>query len=268
MTRCTAIIGCTRFLRFIFAAAVLAAVTDVAAQVHVKGYTRKDGTYVAPHVRSSPNSTTSDNYSTRGNYNPYTGKKGSINPNPVPAFAPYYVPTPLPYLGTRPTTLEESRAATTSDSASGQRSVESLDLRGGVVLTNRLAGLLALQEQLKIAIAAERSAIAAQQRRAVIADDAGGVWKCIGFDGVTHYLAYPRAGCEQLSPSRPSANAAPTTLSWQTSGTFGGYPCSVDCSGHEAGYQWANDNGITDPDDCTGNSQSFIEGCETWVDEQ
>lgn len=45
--------------------------------VQVKGYTRKDGTYVAPHTRSAPNSTKSDNYSTKGNVNPYTGKAGT-----------------------------------------------------------------------------------------------------------------------------------------------------------------------------------------------
>lgn len=48
--------------------------------VRVRGYTRKDGTYVAPHYRSAPNSSRSDNYSTRGNYNPYTGKPGRVNP--------------------------------------------------------------------------------------------------------------------------------------------------------------------------------------------
>lgn len=47
------------------------------AVVHVKGYTKKNGTYVAPHYRSSPNKTTRDNWSTKGNVNPYTGKKGS-----------------------------------------------------------------------------------------------------------------------------------------------------------------------------------------------
>lgn len=40
------------------------------------------------------------------------------------------------------------------------------------------------------------------------------------------------------------------------------YGCTDDCSGHEAGYQWADDNDVTDPDDCGGNSQSFIEGCQ------
>lgn len=45
--------------------------------VHVKGYTRKDGTYVAPHTRSAPNHTRSDNWSTKGNVNPYTVKVGT-----------------------------------------------------------------------------------------------------------------------------------------------------------------------------------------------
>lgn len=53
--------------------------TGVSAQVRVKGYVKKDGTYVAPHYRSRPNSTTLDNYSTRGNINPYTGKVGTQN---------------------------------------------------------------------------------------------------------------------------------------------------------------------------------------------
>ena len=46
----------------------------------VNGYMRKDGTYVQPYQRSSPNSTTLDNYSTRGNVNPYTGEQGTHRP--------------------------------------------------------------------------------------------------------------------------------------------------------------------------------------------
>ena len=49
--------------------------------------------------------------------------------------------------------------------------------------------------------------------------------------------------------------------------TFQGYECTVDCSGHEAGYEWANRNGITDPGDCGGNSQSFVEGCQAFAEE-
>jgi len=43
--------------------------------------------------------------------------------------------------------------------------------------------------------------------------------------------------------------------------TFHGYVCTEDCSGHQAGYDWATDRGITDPDICGGASNSFIEGC-------
>jgi hypothetical protein len=42
----------------------------------VDGYMRKNGTYVAPHWRSESNSTRNDNYTTRGNKNPYNGNKG------------------------------------------------------------------------------------------------------------------------------------------------------------------------------------------------
>ena len=42
--------------------ALLMAGTAV-AQVQVRGYTRSDGTYVAPHTRSSPNNSTYDNRS-------------------------------------------------------------------------------------------------------------------------------------------------------------------------------------------------------------
>lgn len=45
-----------------------------------KGYVTKQGTYVAPHYSTSPNSTKLDNYSTRGNTNPYTGKRGHTDP--------------------------------------------------------------------------------------------------------------------------------------------------------------------------------------------
>lgn len=51
------------------------------ADVYVDGYQRKDGTYVQPHYRSDPNNNSTDNWSTKGNKNPHTGKKGTKNPN-------------------------------------------------------------------------------------------------------------------------------------------------------------------------------------------
>jgi hypothetical protein len=50
--------------------------------------------------------------------------------------------------------------------------------------------------------------------------------------------------------------------------SFGGYGCTVDCSGHEAGYEWAESNGVDDSAECRGNSESFIEGCLAYVAEQ
>lgn len=52
---------------------------------------------------------------------------------------------------------------------------------------------------------------------------------------------------------------------YQGTQTFGDYECTEDCSGHQAGYDWAAEQGIEDPDDCGGNSQSFIEGCEAYA---
>lgn len=48
---------------------------------------------------------------------------------------------------------------------------------------------------------------------------------------------------------------------------FGEYKCDSDCSGHYAGYDWAEEKGITSKEDCVGNSQSFIEGCKVYVEE-
>lgn len=50
---------------------------NISNDVYVNGYYRKDGTYVQGHYRSRPNGYKDDNYSYRGNVNPYTGKMGS-----------------------------------------------------------------------------------------------------------------------------------------------------------------------------------------------
>lgn len=46
----------------------------------VSSYTRSNGTYVAPSHATNPNATRSDNWSTRGNVNPYTGQAGTKSP--------------------------------------------------------------------------------------------------------------------------------------------------------------------------------------------
>ena len=42
----------------------------------VGGYVKKNGTYVAPSYRTKADSSLYNNYSTKGNVNPYSGKKG------------------------------------------------------------------------------------------------------------------------------------------------------------------------------------------------
>lgn len=59
-------------------------------------------------------------------------------------------------------------------------------------------------------------------------------------------------------PPRPPKAQAPAPK-------FGGYPCIGDCSDDKAGYRWAEQNGITDPDSCTGNTGEFIEGCRVYA---
>lgn len=46
----------------------------------VNGHVTKKGTYVAPHQRTNPNSTQRDNWSSKPNTNPYTGKPGHKEP--------------------------------------------------------------------------------------------------------------------------------------------------------------------------------------------
>lgn len=56
-------------------------VSAEARTVSVKGYYKPStGRYVAPHYKTTPNRSKFDNYSTKGNYNPYSGKKGTVNP--------------------------------------------------------------------------------------------------------------------------------------------------------------------------------------------
>ncbi|MCW2485977.1 hypothetical protein J5069_08725 [Candidatus Symbiopectobacterium sp. NZEC127] len=43
----------------------------------VNGYVKNNGTYVSPYKRTTKDSTQYNNFSTKGNYNPYTHKNGT-----------------------------------------------------------------------------------------------------------------------------------------------------------------------------------------------
>ncbi len=63
--------------RIVALALVALFICSIAFAEHVNGYYRKNGTYVNSYERSSPNSTVRDNYSYKGNTNPYTGQTGT-----------------------------------------------------------------------------------------------------------------------------------------------------------------------------------------------
>lgn len=54
--------------------------TPRSTTVPVRGYTRSNGTYVAPHYQTAPNATKLDNWSSKPNVNPYTGQQGTKDP--------------------------------------------------------------------------------------------------------------------------------------------------------------------------------------------
>jgi hypothetical protein len=79
------------FSRFLsFALFVLLVQTVSGQTTYAPGYTKKNGTYVAPHYKTSPNKTKVDNWSTKPNVNPYTGKQGTVI-LPDPYYAPVIV---------------------------------------------------------------------------------------------------------------------------------------------------------------------------------
>jgi len=77
-------------MKFIALLVAVASVTAAADTVYVPGRFKSDGTYVSGHYKTAPNDTKLDNYSAKGNVNPYTGKTGTVDPYKLPA--PTYTP--------------------------------------------------------------------------------------------------------------------------------------------------------------------------------
>lgn len=68
-----------RFAAFavLVASLLFAAVGHARGTTRVRSYFKKNGTYVQPHRRTSPDSTVNNNWGTKGNVNLYTGKVGT-----------------------------------------------------------------------------------------------------------------------------------------------------------------------------------------------
>ena len=66
--------------KYLLLIAALTFSVNTFAAKSVRGYTKRDGTYVSPSHRTASNKTQKDNYSSKGNHNPYSGKKGTKQP--------------------------------------------------------------------------------------------------------------------------------------------------------------------------------------------
>jgi hypothetical protein len=45
---------------------------------------------------------------------------------------------------------------------------------------------------------------------------------------------------------------------------FGGYQCTDRCRDHAAGFQWARQMRLKHPSQCSGPTQSYVQGCQTY----
>jgi hypothetical protein len=74
--------------------------------------------------------------------------------------------------------------------------------------------------------------------------------------GSQSYTSLPNSDSGQVAPKKHYFNE---------------YDCTLDCSGHKAGYEWAERKSIADSYDCDVagdhyNSPSFAEGCNAYVE--
>lgn len=78
-------------LRSLGLAVVLASIVAapaLAGSTYVHSYIKSDGTYVQGHMRSAPDGNFNNNWSTKGNINPYTAQEGT-KATPPPSESPY-----------------------------------------------------------------------------------------------------------------------------------------------------------------------------------
>ena len=92
---------------------------------------------------------------------------------------------------------------------------------------------------------------------------------CLAF--IVYAVAHPDK--PQIVRPAQSSSAQPESSDQDRpyNNSFHGYDCTVDCSGHKAGYEWAEQHMIDDGEDCDragehSNSPSFAEGCHAYVD--
>lgn len=91
------------------------------------------------------------------------------------------------------------------------------------------------------------------------------LWGALSSSGTsasdTNSSDYQRDSSYEETPG----SGTPSTSSAEEYYESHGYDCTDDCSGHDAGYEWADENGICDEYYEDGNSDSFNEGVQTYA---
>ena len=66
-----------KLFAFVILSMMVLSASFAQTQRYQKGYVRKNGTYVSGHYKTVSDKTNKNNYSTKGNFNPYTSTKGT-----------------------------------------------------------------------------------------------------------------------------------------------------------------------------------------------
>jgi hypothetical protein len=115
--------------------------------------------------------------------------------------------------------------------------------------------------------------VALSRRRAPSAADAGGQLKHLGVVlGIAVALAVLSAVAALiLPPEFAESHLLPSSVpeaSPHVPAALTSDDCIEDCSDHEAGYDWAMEQGVEDPEKCAGKSVTFMQGCLEFAEEQ
>jgi hypothetical protein len=98
----------------------------------------------------------------------------------------------------------------------------------------------------------------------------------LGLAWCANRAAPPPVTSDEMSEAAGAATAPAPTLTLDEKRRALGAPpvrhvhgddCTEDCSGHEAGYAWAERKDLDDESDCDTPSESFNEGCRSYVAE-
>ncbi|MED4285493.1 hypothetical protein P4679_26560 [Priestia megaterium] len=124
-------------LAVMLALGLFVSTSQAEADVSVKGYYRKDGTYVRPHMRSDPDGNFENNWSTKGNINPYTGEEGTrTSPSDSGSYDSYYDSSDESYYNSEDSYSNDDTYYEDSDYTDSDSSVQAYDESGYVDSTD------------------------------------------------------------------------------------------------------------------------------------